>query len=342
MLRIKTSNLNVGVKLGKDIFTYDGQKLLNGGTIITQEHLDGFARRNIEDAFVMEELKPAKRNEKLFIDVYQDSIYAVKEFITDAKLGNPLEPDEINSTVEALFSQLFDGVTIFKNISILKDKDDYLFTHSINVSILSMLAGKWLEMSNDDIRQLGVAGLLHDIGKVFVDSEILTKAGKLTADEFEEMKKHCHLGYDLLTSLEWVQPSVAEAVLMHHERMDGSGYPSKIKNYQNNIYAPVLAVCDIYDAITSERVYSARRSPFAAADILWEESFGKLDPHVTRVFFNRIGSQLLGSKVRLTNNEVGTVVFIDAFQPTRPLIQVGGSFINLATSKDITILEVID
>lgn len=342
VLKIKTENLNIGVKLGKDLFSADGKLLLGSGTIINKDHLRNFSRRKITEVYIAEEYKAVPKDERIFADIYQESISSVKEFLTEAKLGQPLNPEEITKTVGTLHGLIFDGISIFKNIQVLKEKDNYLYTHSLNVAILCMLVGKWLSMNDEDIKQLGIGGLLHDIGKVFIADEILNKTDRLTPEEYGEMKKHCFLGYHYINKMDWVEKEVVEAVLTHHERMDGSGYPNGIENYGGNRYAPVLAVCDVYDAVTSERVYSSRRSPFAAADILWEESFGKLDPVVSGVFFKKIGNLLLGSKVRLSNDEIGLVVFSDAFQPTRPLIMVGDTFYNLAVNRDITIMEVID
>ncbi|MDR1159079.1 MAG: HD-GYP domain-containing protein, partial [Syntrophomonadaceae bacterium] len=306
MFKLNTSDLNVGIRLGKDLFSADGSLLLKEGTIINKDHLDRFKRRGIDEVYIAEEIinMPRKKtaddtipNEKVFEKIYLESTHSVKEFLTKAKLGQPLEASEVLEIVDTLFTQLFDGFNIFKNIGILKKKDDYLFKHSINVAILCMLYGRWVNMDEHNVKQLGLAGVLHDIGKVFIDDRILNKDESLTDEEYKEMKKHAFLGYNYVNKLAWVSNPIAEAVLLHHERMDGRGYPTGVKDYGNNIFAPILAVCDVYDAITSERVYSDKRSPFTAADILWEESFGKLEPAVTSIFFNKIADLLIGSTV---------------------------------------------
>lgn len=342
MLKIKVGSLKPGVKLAKNLFSFDSQLLLPAGTVITEDHLDSLAKRHIDEVFVAEEPHQQRKREKPFASVYEDSLNAVKTFLMEAKLGQPLETEEINLTVDALFNEVFDELNIFSGIRLMKDKDDYLFTHCINVSILAMLIGRWMKFKEDQIKQLGTAGLLHDIGKIFIDDSILNKPGKLTDDEYEEMKKHSILGFDLLNRQGWVDPMVANAVLYHHERTDGSGYPRGIRNYDDNVYAAIIAVCDMFDAITSNRVYSKKRSPFTAADILWEESFGKLDPTITELFYSKITSSLVGSQVVLTDGQRGEVIFIDSFQPTRPIVKVGETFLNLALDRSVNILEVID
>ncbi len=341
MLKIKVASLKPGVKLGKDIFTYDSKLLLNKGTVLTKEHLDSFANRNIAEVFVIEASQRLK-TEKSFEDVFTTSIDVVKSFMLEAKLGKPLDKDEMNQTVNLLLEQVFDVNDLFRQMRLMKDKDDYLFTHSVNVSLLSILIGRWLKCDNDTIRLLGIAGLMHDIGKIFIDDSILNKPGKLTTEEFEEMKKHPILGYNLVSDYEWINPDVAKAILMHHERADGSGYPMGISGYNGSFLASVVAVADIYDALTSNRIYSVKNSPYTAVELLWKESFGKLDPKITKVFCDRITNFYVGNEVVLSNGQIGVVIYVDPIQPTRPTVMVGDTFINLAEDRSISIDEVID
>ncbi|HOQ09134.1 MAG TPA: HD-GYP domain-containing protein [Syntrophomonadaceae bacterium] len=341
MLRIKISNLKPGARLGKDIYSYDAQLLLPRGTVITQEHLHHFAARGIEEVFIMDS-RPRPKSGKPFADVYVDSLQAVKSFMLEAKLGKSLDVEEIKTTTEMLFLQVFDEIDLFRQIRLMKEKDDYLFTHSVNVSLLCILIGRWMKCDEQVIRELGVAGLLHDIGKVYIDSEILNKPGQLTKEEYEEVKKHTTLGYNLIVQNGSFSHDVANAALLHHERADGSGYPIGTKGYNLPFYAAVTAVADVYDAITSDRAYSSRSSPYTAAEILWEESFGRLDPRITKVFYDKIANFYVGNQVRLSNNEIGVVIFVDPSMLTRPIVMVDDKFYNLATDRSIFIQEVID
>lgn len=341
MLRIKVSNLKPGARLGKDIFSYDSQLLLPQGTVITQEHLDRFAVRGIEEVFIMDS-RPRPKKTKPFADVYVESLQVVKSFMLEAKLGKPLDVEEIKRTTEMLFLQVFDENDLFRQMRLMKDKDDYLFTHSVNVALLCILIGRWMKCEDKVIKELGTAGLLHDIGKIYIDAEILDKPGQLTQEEYEKVKKHTMLGYDLIVQSGAFSNDIANVALMHHERADGSGYPLGIKGYNTPFYAAVTAVADVYDAITSDRTYSARSSPYTAAEVLWEESFGRLDPRVSKVFYDKIANFYVGNQVRLSNNEVGIVIFVDPSQPTRPIVMVDDKFYNLATDRSIFIQEVID
>lgn len=341
MLKIKVSSLKPGVTLGKDLFSYNSTLLLPKGTVVSREHLDSLRMRNIEDVFIME-TGAIPKSGKLFEEVYSDSLTVVRSFMLEAKLGKPLEFDEISDITGLLLEQVFEANDLFRQMRLMKEKDDYLFTHSVNVALLCILMGRWLKSDRETLKELGQAGLLHDIGKIFINDNILNKPDKLSDVEFEEVKKHTMLGYNLLSQYEWINCNVANAALMHHERADGSGYPMGTKGYSKNLCVSVVAVADVYDAVTSDRAYSNKRSPYTAAEILWQESFGKLNPEISKVFYDKITNFYVGNEVLLSNDEIGVVIYVDPSQPTRPIVMVGEKFYNLATDRSITILEVID
>lgn len=341
MIRIKVNNLKPGVKLGKDIYNYDSQLLLPQGTVITKEHLNHFSARQIEDIYIRE-AQPKPRTGKPFAEVYTSSLEVVKTFMLEAKLGKPLDVQDIKETTDILFHQVFDETDLFRQMRLMKDKDDYLFTHSVNVCLLCILIGRWLKCDENTIKELGTAGLLHDIGKVQIDAGILNKPEKLSDQEFEEVKRHTMLGYDMIVQTGLLPNEIANAALMHHERADGSGYPMGIRGYHTPFYAAAVAVADVYDAITSTRSYSARCSPYTAAEILWQESFGRLDPRIVRVFYDKIANFYVGNEVLLSNNERGLVIYVDPSQPTRPIVMVGDKFYNLSIERNIIIQEIID
>ncbi len=340
MYKIKVASLKPGVVLGKDIFSHDSKLLLNKGTVLTKELLDGFLARDINEVYIWE-ASPRQKSEKSFQDVFDSALAVVKSFMIGAKLGKKLDKEEINQTVNFLLEQVFDVNDLFRQMRLMKEKDDYLFTHSVNVALLSILIGRWLKCDKDTIRHLGMAGLLHDLGKVFIDDDILGKPDKLTAEEFEEIKKHSILGYNLVSEYDWIPQDVAKAILLHHERADGSGYPTGISGY-GNFLASVVAVADVYDALTSNRVYSPKSSPYEAVELLWEESFSKLDPKITKVFCDKITNFYVGNEVILSDGQKGIVIFINTTQPTRPTVMVGDDFVNLAEERNINIIEVID
>jgi HD-GYP domain-containing protein (c-di-GMP phosphodiesterase class II) len=342
MLLIKVSSLKPGVSLGKDIYSFDGKLLLPKGTMLTQEHLFLFARRNIEEIFLLETPNERKKTEEDFKDVYSDSLTVTKTFMLEAKLGKPLDQNEISGTVGMLVEQVFDQNDLFRQMRLMKDKDEYLFTHSVNVSLLCILIGRWLKLSAAEVKELGVAGLLHDVGKVYISNTILNKPGKLSNEEFDQIKKHPLIGYNLVSDYPWINEKISGAILMHHERLDGSGYPLGKGGNAMHQYASIVAVADVYDALTSQRSYNRKVSPYEAAEVLWQESFGRLDPRITKVFYDKVTNFYIGNEVILSNQERGMVVFVDPSQPTRPMVKVGENFYNLAQDRSLSIVEIVD
>lgn len=339
MNRISVSELRPGTMLGKDLYSYNGQLLLPRGTILTQSHIDYFREKNIETVYIYEN-PTVKRND--FGKTYQTSLDTLKTSLLETKLGRPLPEKEISFAVEKLVGQVFEAGDLFRSMRQMKEKDDYLFVHSVNVAVLSILIGRWMGLEEGRIERLALAGFLHDIGKIKIPDEILNKPGRLSGQEFEVVKEHPRLGYEIVCDAGWVSKDVADAVLMHHERMDGSGYPLGLKGGFTNLYARIIAVADVYDAITSNRSYAQKMSPYTAAEILWEQSFGQLDPRATKVLYDRVASFYVGNRVRLSNGDEGVVVYIYPWAPTRPLVQVGEQFYNLNENRDISIQEVLD
>lgn len=341
MLRIKVSSLKPGAKLGKDIYSCDATLLLGKGTVITNEHLKSFASRGIDEIFVLESNLQSKPR-KNFADVFTNTLDIVHSNMLQIQLGKKLDYEEMDEAVDLLVEQVFDVNDLFRHMRLMKNKDEYLYTHSINVALLAILIGRWMKCDQTTIKEIGMAGVLHDIGKVFIDNKILNKPGKLTAEEYQIVKSHTTLGYNLLSQDKQVSEEVCKAALMHHERTDGSGYPMGLHGRDIGFYASVVAVADVYDALTSDRSYSSKVSPYIAVEVLWDESFGKLDPHIVKVFYDKITSFYIGNEVILSNNMRGVVVYLNPSQPTRPIVMVEDEFVDLAIERKLYIMEVID
>lgn len=341
MQRIGIDRLKPGLELAKDLYSFDGQLLLARGTVIESRHLSRLAQLGISYLYILESAS-VPGGQEAFGKVYEQSLNTVKIFMLEARLGQPLPRNEVLDTVDLLLNQVFDEVNIFKQLRLMKEKDEYLFTHSINVALLGILMARWLKLDEAVIKQVGLAGILHDIGKVLVSPEILEKPGPLTPSEFEEIKKHTVLGYNLASQYDWIPSEVSNAVLMHHERLDGSGYPLGASGESIGYLARMIAVADMYDAITSARVYSPKETPYKAAEVLWRESFGKLDPKAAKVFYDRAASFYVGQRVRLSNGEEGEVIYTNPTWPTRPTVKVDGKFYDLARDRNVTIKEIID
>ena len=234
------------------------------------------------------------------------------------------------------------GHDIAQKIWQIRQSDEYTFEHSVQVSLYAALIGSWLGMEPDELKDLSIAGLLHDIGKCNIPDEILNKPSQLTDAEFKVMRSHPTLGYVLLANTKQFNDAVLSGVLQHHERSDGSGYPNSLKGPHIHPYARIVAIADIYSAMTSDRVYRGRDCPFMVAGQIQEKSFGSLDPFYSKVFVSNIVQYFVGNEVKLSDGSIGEIIFIEKNHPIRPLVKTEGGFINLVKNNGLSVIDVLE
>lgn len=217
----------------------------------------------------------------------------------------------------------------------------YIYTHSLNVSLLCSLLGSWLNLGYKHIEQLSYCGILHDIGKSKIPPDILNKPDTLAEEEFEIIKRHPVIGYKMLEDNKDISKDVAFGVLMHHEREDGSGYPFGLKSEKINYYAKILAVADTFDAMTSNRVYKKRKPPFDVLEMYESEYLTKCDAKIMLTFLKRISSYYIGAMVKLSDGTIGEIVYINFSRISRPLIKTNDTIIDLSMIPELKIIEML-
>ena len=270
------------------------------------------------------------------IDIkHEKAIEDTKDVFRRIKDYGELDLERIKHSVEETLPDMVRNNDVLMRLNQLKQSDDYTFQHSLRVSILATMIGKWLGYTQFELLELGEAGLLFDIGKMNIPDYILRKPGDVTQDEYELVKKHAQFSYSILLKTKGVSSNIKYAALHHHERMDGSGYPLRLGASQIHDFAKIIMVCDVFDAMITDRPYKKGVSPLVAADYLsW--SSGKLfDPEVCYVFVKKLSEYYIGKKVKLTSGEEGKIIFIDQNYPTRPIVQVGEKFVNLIKDRSI-------
>ncbi len=196
--------------------------------------------------------------------------------------------------------------------------------------------------SHSQIEEVAEAGLLFDIGKMKIPQYILKKEGSLTDEEFAIMKKHTQLGYSILLRTKGISSSVKYAALQHHERMDGSGYPLRLRSGQIHEYAKIIMICDIFDAMISKKPYGKGFSKIEAAEYLNWNTSSSFDTKMVYILVSKISEYMVGKKVILNTGEAGKIVFIDVNYPTRPTIQVGDRIVDLIKDKKIKIIKIVE
>lgn len=255
------------------------------------------------------------------------------------KTSNDLDLESIKKDVERALPDMIRNDDVLMRLSQLKHSDNYTFDHSLRVSILATMIGKWLGYTNDQLSELAQAALLFDIGKLKIPDFVLSKPNKTKEEEFDIVKKHAQFGYSILLRTPGVTNNIKYSALQHHERIDGSGYPLRLKAGQIHEFAKIIMVCDIFDAMTSERPYKNRVSPFVAAEYIQWNAGNTLDSKICYIFLRNLAVFFAGKEVLLNTNEKGTIIYVDVNFPTRPVVKVGEKFLDLVKEKQIKILE---
>ncbi|MGN0319142.1 MAG: HD-GYP domain-containing protein [Lachnospira sp.] len=278
---------------------------------------------------------------KKFNESYQSNVIDVKNQLNDVVTNNvPIDTEELLKGTTQLIAENRNSLQLFDMLHCMRQQDDLTFVHCINVALIASIIGQWLRYSEEDIKTLTLCGLLHDIGKLLIPNEILTKPGKLTSEEFNTMKKHVNLGYDQLKSQN-IDMRIKEACLLHHEKCDGSGYPFKLKSKDIPTSAKIIAIADVYDAMTAARVYRGAICPFEVIKMMYNDAFTKFDPTYCLPFLKNVASSYIHNDVRLSNGKVGKVILINDNALSQPIVQCGNEFIDLSKTPSVTITAII-
>ena len=240
--------------------------------------------------------------------IVSKSKQAVFSMFHEARMGNAVDVENALPLVEEIASSVMRNSGALIGLVRLKKKDDYTYMHSIAVCALMIALSKQLGLNDAQIRDAGLAGLLHDIGKMMVPADILNKPGKLTDDEFISVKEHPEAGYNMLLEVKGISDIALDVCLHHHEKMDGSGYPDRLVGEKISLFARMGAVCDVYDAITSDRPYKQGWCPAESLRKMAEWSKGHFDEKVFQAFVKSIGIFPVGTLIRLESGRLGVVV----------------------------------
>ncbi|BFT68566.1 HD-GYP domain-containing protein [Paenibacillus sp. P36] len=352
MPTVAVSQLKYGEKLGDNVTTKLGNVLFNKGKILNERDLEILkaffiasvyieSKNGIEPEGAIEDVKVKEvASVPPFYIEYQNMLKLLKRVFLLANGGQPLPILDIRNGLEALIQHI-DTYKVLTFTPKNRSLQDYIYHKSIMVSLTSYCLARWHGLPQKDLMQIALAGLLHDIGISKVDSTILEKKGRLMESEMEEIKQHTLIGYQILKNISGINEGVKLTAVQHHEREDGSGYPLGVKGDKLHIYAKIVAIADIYNAMTNERHHKTAMSPYLVLEQLFTESFGKVDPTLVQVFINKSTQISNGTLVRLSDNRVGEIIFSDRSQPTRPWVNVNGTIVNLTIERSLFIQEVI-
>lgn len=275
------------------------------------------------------------------IDIkHEEAVKDTKEAFEKLKEADSIDLENVKKSVEEVLPDMIRNNDVLMRLNQLRETDDYTFEHSFRVSILAAMIGKWIGYSKDQIEELASAGLLFDMGKMKIPEFILKKP-ELTEDEMEVVRRHSQFGYSILMKTPGVTPNIKYSALQHHERLDGSGYPLRIKGGQIHEFAKIIMICDIFDAMTHDRPYKKKVSPFKAAEYISWQSGLTLDSRLCYVFLSNLAEFYTGKEVILNTGERGRIIYVDVNFPTRPVVKVGEKIIDMVKEKDVEVEELL-
>lgn len=356
MRKLSTLQLVPGMVVADNILSYDHQLILTPGTVLTDNlitrlDLYGILTVCVEDTLAGADMTDIVPKELSYSERIKNSpdFQAFKE---DYEINIGSFRDAMNNMVEKniqldvstllknsldMVSTKYGHIGILDMLQNMREYDDSTYTHSMNVALICNILATWLKMDTQDIELATACGLLHDVGKLLVPHDIISKPGKLSEDELNQIRKHPVSGYQLLLSQD-VDDHVRNAALMHHERNDGSGYPMRLRGNQIDKFARIVSIADVYDAMTAARVYRGPLCPFRVIENFEEEGFQKYDVGFLLPFLENVVNTYLRNRCQLSDGREGDIIFINKDKLSRPVIQCGTQYVDLEQEPNLHIV----
>lgn len=360
MKRVRTSDLRPGMKTAEDVYSYNNQMIMPKGTVLDDkmitrlEFYSVLAIRISEEGDVDEVIKTYQEEAVSENASYSQKIKASKQFQEFEKTflkttevfkenlknavdkGAPLNSRQLLDSVTGMISESMTSISVFDMLHNMRQYDDFTYIHSMNVALICNVFARWLDMSDKEVETATLCGLLHDIGKLKIPDNIMRKPDKLSPAEYNIIKTHPLQGYNMLKSMN-IDDNIKQSALMHHERCDGTGYPLGLAGDRLNPYSKIVAIADVYDAMTAARIYRGPLCPFKVIGIFEAEGLQKYDSRYILTFLENIATTYMNNRVKLNNGEEGDVIFMNKHQYSRPMIQCGDKFIDLSKEPDLYI-----
>lgn len=335
MRLININRCKPGLVLGKPIYNDKGSVLLAKGTKLTEIYIKKLKNYNVYTMCIEDELSEG-------IDIIESfpeelRVEAVKKIseelntIADLNTSKPTLQSMINSakaikSFQKIFRDILhslnDNKTALNLLASTKVYDNFLYSHSVNVAIYSCQLALANGLPLKNVEEIGLGALLHDVGKLAIPLEILNKPGKLTSEEYEQVKLHSSVGFDILRKIHEIPLLVSHCALQHHERVDGKGYPRGLKGDEIHIYSKIISVADVFDAVTSYRSYRAPFLPHKAMDLLYSGSGTQFESKQVQLFKGGIAIYPEGITVKLSDGREGIVSKYNYNAIGRPIVRI--------------------
>ncbi|MDO6444758.1 HD-GYP domain-containing protein [Colwellia sp. 1_MG-2023] len=275
--------------------------------------------------------KPITKNNNsspIIMDVYKakelfnQSKAIQKKIFSDAQTGKPLDLSPVEQITDETITEIFKNPDALACVINIRNTDEYLLEHSVSVSVLMTIFARFLKIEKSIVQQLSIGAFLHDVGKIMVPEAILNKPGKLTEDEFVTMKTHVNHSIDIIENTPGISALSLEVAALHHEKLDGNGYPFNVAGKDISTYGRMISICDIFDALTANRCYKSGYSHIKAFNILRNlAESNHLDQRLVNLFIKCMGVYPVGSLVELNSNKIAIVEQRNLEDPTNPKVR---------------------
>jgi len=324
MRRVSTKYLQPGMKIARNVYNSNGKVLLAAGMIITQGYIERLTELGIASVYVNDGVFDGLENipDVISEQSRQETTKLVKASFEALEANRQINLRAVRKSVDTIIDELLANRDVLFHLVDIRSYDDYTFSHSVNVCILSLMTAITLGYDHLKLKELGIGALLHDIGKTRIDKSILNKPGELNAEELEIVRQHPQHGYEILRTYDDVPLLSAHVSFQHHECWGGKGYPRGLSGEHIHEYARIAAVADVYDALLADRPYRPAYSINQAVTIISRMSNSFFEPRAVAALISNIATFPIGSVVLLSSGQVGMVVDVNKNAPTRPIIRV--------------------
>lgn len=312
--------------LGDNLFGENGELILAQNTILTTEYVQGIRKLNYNGIYIEDDLS----KDIHIVNIINDRIRAktvkdIKDIFICTENKSPISKKNflnMQNQIISIVDEILENKTMMVNMVDLKVFDDYTYYHSVNVAVLSIVIGTSSGLGKEQLCDLGIGAILHDIGKVFVKKEVLNKSGILSDSEFLEIKKHSLLGFDYMKKDFSLNHSAKTGILDHHEKYGGGGYPNNLEGSDISLFGRIISIADVYDAMTSDRPYRKGIIPSEVIEYIMGSSSVLFDPELVNLFIRKIAPYPIGTIVKLSNGLTGIITENYEHYCLRPKIRI--------------------
>lgn len=323
MQRVTVANICTGMVTARNVYDATGQVLVKANMMLIDQYVNRLKRMNIGSIYIVSPLLEDGELPELVKETTRvKAVQAVQESYRLHQKGGEVDSRAVEIIAEKIVEEVLANRQQMLQGTDMRTYSDYLYAHAVNVAVIAVMIGVNMDYNVGRLKELAWGALMHDLGEMGVPSEISNKQGKLTPEEWLEVKRHPELGFEMMRkSSRTIPMPVAHVAFQHHENVDGSGYPRKLKRDEIHEYARIVAVANVYDALVADRPFRAGFASHIAAEMMMTMAGRFLDADILKIFLERVASYPVGSVVRLSNKEIGVITDVPEGLGARPQVK---------------------